>query len=1255
MKTEPLMRSNPFALSILAIAINSASIVTCVAAPVLNNAPDGVSISNDNLTVTQTVDSATIEWDSFNIDRLETVTFIQPDTSSVTLNNIGDTNASSILGKIRSNGQVFLSNPNGFIFGTESNINTGSFLATTSTFMHTDNGLELSSSSNSSITIEEGATLYAKDDGYIALLSRSISNNGTMSTDAQGQIILSTLDTGLIKLPGLNIGIDIAGLTDRDNSDSSITLGSSSLLSATHGTIILSSEDLSSVLNSVINSPASIQAKDLHVKADIIEISGLLNYSSQEVDNLHLSADELLTLSANISGRELNLNLTANNIYIGNKNSTFELGSSGLKSINIETLDSGKTVIYNGLKASNSININSQIEYQNTNTEISDLKFETDTGVTDSSIILHKALVNSASDYTTDLILESNNIDISTVSGFDSVELDAANIYLGGNVLANNAINTQAANNLYLKSDISLSAPSINLDDVKFASLTETGNSPFTLTLDSGEKSSQLYLQHVNDNELIATEESLSSIGGIILKSQFEGTNEVLISGDFSTNRFIAGDDFSQFNLRLTDNLSISGLSEFDSRYTVINGEYEFIASGNAGGSQANVGSIGDSATLSGLSLTNFSNVTLNNDIKTDMNGLTLAANNIWINKSNDTLTLANIANGQISISGNLSSLTTAGTPDPGTYSSISIEAFNGDIKLDSLTNVTNVNIEKIGNGDIQLNGDINVTQNINLSNLGDVTVAQDVTFSSNTFSSIDSHLNGYDTRKNISIYTDNKADLGQISANNITIKGAEDSVKSATELHDDVTAIDVLNFLNTDITLKNSLSLTGNINFLSDATPTVTALSINGPHDLDIHSSNEQIYINNIGLDESLDSLSIEGNAELTFINDPNITEGGRLSLLGNLKFNVGANHVFNSNNGELDFSGTTINGSKTLTFNTGTGNLSLGTIGNDSVIDSLIIHSTGKLNLYGDITLATPSFDLSSLSAIQIYQDMTFGSAELPAMVNFGDATLDGTYSLTLFGDTITLGTIGSNIALQDLTIYSAGDLEFNSDITMVGTADINAASILLNNTITTTGLNINLATEGDLTMSPFSVLKADSGKITLSSNTGNISLGAVNALTDVNIDARGGSILNSIDDYVSNTSTSINVLSENLSLNAFNKIGFDVKSPIVISVQNGGSIKTEANSSIYLANLNSASISSRSRVIDTSIGGEAAALDAYAQFNLSSLNQINTPAVTSNFGLISNLSWQADEEESIRKVKSPISAPPIYHGRKGWRLGY
>ncbi len=1249
MRIEPLMRTNSFALSMLAIAINTASIATCVAAPVLNNAPDGVSVSNGNLTITQTVDSATIEWDSFDVGLDETVTFNQPDENSVTLNNIGGTNASSILGRIESNGQVFLSNPNGFVFGANSSINTGSFLATTSAFMHTDNGLELSSPSNSSITIEEGATLYAKDNGYIALVSRSISNNGAISTDSQGQIILSTLDTGLIKLPGLNIGIDIAGLTDRDNSDSSITLGGLSQLSATHGAVILSSKDLSSVLNSVINSPASIKAKDLYINANNIEISGLLNYSSQEVDNLHLNADELLTLSANISGSELNLNLTANNIDIGTTTSNFELGSSGLKSINIETSDTGRTLIYNGLKASSSININSQIEYQNTNDDASDLKFETDTSITDGSIILHKGLINNSSDYITDLILESNNIDINTISGFDSVELDAANIYLSGNILANNAINTQAANNLYLKTDISLNAPSINLDDVTFASLTETENAPFTLTLDSGENSSQFHLQHVNDNELIATEDSLSSIGGIILKSQFTGTNEILISGDFSTDRFVAGDSSAQFNLRLTDNLSISGLSEFDSQYTLINGEYEFIASGNASESQAKVGSIGNTATLSGLSLNNFNSIILNEDIKTDINGLTLAANNILINKENSTLTLENISNGQTSISGNLSSL------DPSNFSSISIKAFNGDIKLDSLTNFTNVDIEKIGNGNTQLNGDINASQHINLSNLDEVSIAQGVTFSSSTFSSINSHLNGYDTLKSIAIDSVNKAELGQISGNNITIEGADESVKSITELHDDVTAINALNFLNTDIALKNSLSLTGNINFLSDATPTDTSLSINGPHDLEIHSTNEQIFIYNIGRDESLDSLNIEGNAELTFINDPSITEGGRLSLLGNLKFNVGADHVFNSNNGELDFSGTTINGSKTLTFNTGTGNLSLGSIGNDSVIDSLIIQSTGKLNLYGDITLSTPSFDFSSLSAIQIYKDMTFGSAELPAMVNFGNATLDGTYSLTLFGDTVTLGTIGSNIALQDLTIYSAGDLVFNNDIAMVGTADINAASLMLNNTITTTGLNINLSTEGDLTMSPSAVLKADSGKIDLSSNAGNISLGAVNALSNVNIDAKGGSILNNIDNYVSNTSNSINVTSENLSLNALNKIGFDVKSPIVISIQDGGAIKAEANGSIYLANLNSASISSRSRVIDSSVGGEAAAIDAYAQFNLSSLNQINTPAVTTNLGLISNLAWQADEEESIRKVKTPVSAPPIYYGRKGWRLGY
>jgi filamentous hemagglutinin family protein len=1288
MINNPLLRVNPLTLSALAIAINAASISMCFAdlsanaAPVLSHASDGVVISTDNLTITQSTPSATIDWESFNVGKDSTVEFIQPNSSSVTLNNVTGAR-SEIFGHIKSNGQVFLRNPNGFIFGAESSVNTGSFLATTSAMSLQGDDLTLTSASDNAITIKNGATLSAKGNGYIALLSHTILNEGAISVDTQGHVILSTLDTGVITLPGVNIGIDITNLDKTHRSDSSLTLAEGSDISASKGSVILSSRDLSSVLASVVKNPTSIKAEDLYINAADIEVSSFINYSSGSVNNLHLNAKNDLTLTQNISGNNLNLNLNAENITIGTNNSNFELGSSGLKSINIATNESGKTVIFNGLKAIDFIKINSDVEYKNTSENATDLKLETNINDDNSSITLLKSFTDSSGKENTSLILESNKIYLNTVSSFSSVELDATNIYLSGDITGSNSI--KATNNLHLKSDISLNAQSINLNDVKFSSSSGNIDKEFTLTLNSGLKDSKFNLQRIDNNDNIGKIDSddyhINNIGGIILTSKYSesdnispnNSNDILISGSLSTSKFMVGDSKDLFKLRLTDKLSINGLSNFNSQYTSINGDYEFTVVGSGVASEATVGNIGtgDEDTLSGFSMTNFNNITLNQDISTGNNGLTLSADNIWINKPNNTPTptppiiLKNISNGKTSITGTLASIASKDSPDSDGFSSLLIDTFNGDIELGNLEALKDVSITQVSNANIRLNGDIDVTGTINLSNLGEINVAVDsgtkgeagnITFSSNAFDSNGTHLNGYDD--NITINTKSTAQLGQVSANSITIKGTNDS-KSTTELNNHITAADKLNFNNTDILLKDNLTLTGYINFLSIdpsllVEPIEPIITINGSHDLSIVSSNEKIFIHDFGEIESLNSLSIKGDAELTLNSNPKIAEGGHLSLLGDLLIKVGQDKVFDYNNIELDFSGTTINGSGALSFNTGTGDLSLGSIGDNSAIDSLTIESTGKLNLYGDINLVTPIYDFSNLNAVQIYKDMTFGSREAPATVNFGNATLDGTYGLSLFGDTLTLGEIGGKIALQDLTIHSNANLELNNDITLVGAADINADSLLLNNTITTTGLNINLATDGDLKMSTIAVLNADAGNINMSSNTGNISLGSVNALNDVNIDAAGGSIFNGIDDYVSDIST--NITSENATLNGLNQIGTNVKSPIVINIKEGGTIKAESNGGIYIANLNNVNVNSRSRVFDSLSGNEAAANGANSQFNLfSSLNQTNTPTVTTNFGLISNLTWQTDEEESIKKVKTPTSVPPIYHSRNGWRLGY
>lgn len=77
----------------------------------------------------QVDDRAIINWDSFSIDANELVKFIQPDKASVVLNRVIGKSQSSILGRLESNGQLILINNQGILFDAASQINTGSFIA----------------------------------------------------------------------------------------------------------------------------------------------------------------------------------------------------------------------------------------------------------------------------------------------------------------------------------------------------------------------------------------------------------------------------------------------------------------------------------------------------------------------------------------------------------------------------------------------------------------------------------------------------------------------------------------------------------------------------------------------------------------------------------------------------------------------------------------------------------------------------------------------------------------------------------------------------------------------------------------------------------------------------------------------------------------------------------------------------------------------------------------------------------------------
>jgi filamentous hemagglutinin family protein len=160
------------------------------------------------LTVNQTSNNATLNWQSFNIAANGTVQFVQPAANSVALNQINDANASQIFGTLTANGRVFLINQNGIIFGSGAQVNVGGLVASTLNIDPTavTNGLITPGSNGlpafqafpdgttGGVQVDSGAVLQTKSGGEILVFAPQIANLGTISTPG-GQTLLAAGDT----------------------------------------------------------------------------------------------------------------------------------------------------------------------------------------------------------------------------------------------------------------------------------------------------------------------------------------------------------------------------------------------------------------------------------------------------------------------------------------------------------------------------------------------------------------------------------------------------------------------------------------------------------------------------------------------------------------------------------------------------------------------------------------------------------------------------------------------------------------------------------------------------------------------------------------------------------------------------------------------------------------------------------------------------------------------------------------------------
>lgn len=217
-----------------------------------------ISQSANTTTINQTTNKASINWQSFSVKTNETVNFIQPSTSSVTLNRVVGVTKSLIDGTINANGQVFLLNPNGIVFSKGSSVNVGGLVASTLNMSDEDfqaGNYTLSGESTNSIL--NLGTLKANQNGYVVLAGKSVSNEGLIKATL-GDIHL----VGASKIT-LNInGNSLIKLTiDKGILDSLVE--NKGIIQANGGEIYLTTQALDTVLNGVVNNTGIIEANSI--------------------------------------------------------------------------------------------------------------------------------------------------------------------------------------------------------------------------------------------------------------------------------------------------------------------------------------------------------------------------------------------------------------------------------------------------------------------------------------------------------------------------------------------------------------------------------------------------------------------------------------------------------------------------------------------------------------------------------------------------------------------------------------------------------------------------------------------------------------------------------------------------------------------------------------------------------------------------------------------------------------------------------
>ena len=163
----------------------------------------GVIVQSSSTTsIKQTSQNLMLTWKSFNVGASERVNFVLPLAVAIAVNRMTDINASQILRNLNANGQVYLINTNGIIYGQGAPVNVAGLVAFTLSLSDESlNNLSRTFAGNGRDAVVSKSVINAVNEGYVAFIREHVSSQDLIA-EQRGTVALGAGSTTTLKFSG---------------------------------------------------------------------------------------------------------------------------------------------------------------------------------------------------------------------------------------------------------------------------------------------------------------------------------------------------------------------------------------------------------------------------------------------------------------------------------------------------------------------------------------------------------------------------------------------------------------------------------------------------------------------------------------------------------------------------------------------------------------------------------------------------------------------------------------------------------------------------------------------------------------------------------------------------------------------------------------------------------------------------------------------------------------------------------------------